>query len=103
MGWQIRRTLVTIPFQSGSSLPAALKAQDTRHRPDPAAVAVRPAMLPLYPALDRQQDVLHCRRRILQLEPGDYDTWYLYARQLRSLDRDKEARAALEKAMACTE
>src|SRR5437588_7521777 len=86
-----------------NELPEALKVYEKALRLDPDSVAVRRAMLPLYAALDRQQDVLDCCRRVLQLEPGDYDTWYLYARQLRSLDRDKEARAALEKAMACTE
>ncbi|MBI1917244.1 MAG: tetratricopeptide repeat protein [Planctomycetes bacterium] len=86
-----------------NELPEALKVYEKALRLDPDSVAVRRAMLPLYAALDRQQDVLDCCHRVLQLEPGDYDTWYLYARQLRSLDRDKEARAALEKAMACTE
>src|SRR5438874_13809016 len=86
-----------------NELPEALKVYEKALRLDPDAVAVRRAMLPLYAALDRQQDVLDCCRRVLQLEPGDFDTWYLYARQLRSLDRDKEARTALEKAVVCTE
>src|SRR3954447_81108 len=86
-----------------NELPEALKVYEKALRLDPDSAAVRRAMLPLYAALDRQQDVLDCCRRVLQLEPGDYDTWYLYARQLRSLDRDKEARAALEKAVACAE
>src|SRR5262245_12569936 len=86
-----------------SELPEALKTYEKALRLDPQSGAIRRAMIPLYLALDRQQEALDCCRRLLQIEPGDYDTWYLYARQLRTLDRDKDARAALEKAVACKE
>src|SRR5262252_2936054 len=92
---------LAVQHERRNEVPEALKVYEKALRLDPDSVAVRRAMLPLYAALDRQQDVLDCCHRVLELEPGDYDTWYLYARQLRSLDREKEARAALEKAVAC--
>src|SRR5262249_1858123 len=86
-----------------NELPEALKTYEKALHLDPDSVSIRRTILPLYLALDRQQEALECCRRVLQLAPGDYDTWYLYARQLRSLDRDKEPRVALEKTMSCAE
>jgi tetratricopeptide (TPR) repeat protein len=80
-------------------LPEALRTLEKAARLDPASAAVPRALLPLYLALDRQQDALDCCRRVLELDPDDYDTRYVLARQLRMLGRDREAIKALSRAL----
>src|SRR5262249_22483054 len=40
-------------------------------------------------------------RKALELDPDDYDTWQLLARQLRTQNRTREATEALTRATAC--
>lgn len=87
--------------ESKNRLPEALKTYEKALRFDPDSTAVRRSLIPLYIALDRQDDALTCCRRVLELDPGDYDTWYLYGRQLRALDKETDACAAFDKALAC--
>jgi tetratricopeptide (TPR) repeat protein len=68
---------------------------------DPDSAVLHKALVPLYLALDRNDDALNACRRALDLAPGDYETWFLYARQLKVRGRTPEAIAALEKAIAC--
>lgn len=87
--------------ENKNQLPQALKTYEKALRFDPDSTAIRRALIPLYIAVDRQPDALDCCRKTLDLDPGDFDAWYLYGRELRSLDREPEARTALEKALAC--
>jgi tetratricopeptide (TPR) repeat protein len=68
---------------------------------DPEATPIYKALIPLYIAFSRTEDALSACRKTLDLDPGDYDTWSLYARQLRNLGQAKEARHALTRALAC--
>ncbi|HLJ92360.1 MAG TPA: tetratricopeptide repeat protein [Gemmataceae bacterium] len=68
---------------------------------DPEAISILKALIPLYVALGRSEDALTTCQQTLALDPGDFETWSLYARQLRTLARPKEARAALVHALAC--
>jgi tetratricopeptide (TPR) repeat protein len=68
---------------------------------DPAMPSVYKALIPLYLALGRNDDVLTACRKIVDLDPGDYETWAVYARQLKNLARPKEARQALLRGLAC--
>jgi tetratricopeptide (TPR) repeat protein len=68
---------------------------------DPEAISIYRALIPLYVALGRTDDALTACQKTLDLDPGDYETWSLYARQLRNLARAKEARTALVRALAC--
>src|SRR5262249_32487867 len=52
-----------------------------------------------YLALDRVEDALDACKKCLELNPDDYETGFLYARQLRGLQRRKEALAVLQKAV----
>jgi tetratricopeptide (TPR) repeat protein len=70
-------------------------------RLDPESAAIRRSLIPLYLALDRIDDALAGCRRVLELDPGDYETGYRYARQLRILGKSKEAIAALLHTAAC--
>jgi tetratricopeptide (TPR) repeat protein len=68
---------------------------------DPEASPLYKALIPLYLALGRSNDALGACRKVLELDPGDYETWVLYAKQLKSRGELKPARAALERALAC--
>lgn len=68
---------------------------------DSQSVAVSRALIVLYQALGRSEDALAACRQVLDREPGDHETWYLYARQLRELGRQKEGLAALDRGVAC--
>jgi tetratricopeptide (TPR) repeat protein len=70
-------------------------------RLDPRAVPVHKALVVLYLALERPDDALATCRRILKIDPGDYQTWFVYARRLKAQGRYPEARAALERGLRC--
>jgi tetratricopeptide (TPR) repeat protein len=65
---------------------------------DPDAVAPRRALVPLYLALDRLDDALATAKRVLELDPDDWETANLYARQLRSQGKPKDAIQVLHRA-----
>lgn len=79
----------------------AIQAFEKAVKLDPDAAAVHKALIPLYFALDRNDDAFRECRKAVALDPGDYETWYLYARQLKSHGRAKEALTAMARAAAC--
>jgi tetratricopeptide (TPR) repeat protein len=82
-------------------LPESLRTFEKALRLDPDSAAIRRALVPLYLALDRQKEALEACERIVELDPDDFETWHSYARQLRGLDKDSQARKALLKAADC--
>jgi tetratricopeptide (TPR) repeat protein len=68
---------------------------------DPDAAPIYQAIIPLYIAMSRTDDALAACRKTLDLDPGDYQTWSLYGRQLKNLGRLNEAGTALGRALAC--
>jgi tetratricopeptide (TPR) repeat protein len=58
---------------------------------DPESAMIVKALIPLYLSLERIDDALAGCRKALKLDPDDCETAFLYARQLRGLDRRKEA------------
>lgn len=81
----------------------ALRYLEDARQLDPDIAPLHKALIPLYLALGRHEDALVACRKALEGEPSDYDTWYLYARQLREQGRPKEALEALGKGIACPE
>jgi tetratricopeptide (TPR) repeat protein len=79
----------------------AIRAFEKAGRLDPEAVPACKALIPLYLATDRAADALATTRKVLDLDPGDYETWFLYGRQLRGQGQLKEARTALARGLAC--
>ncbi len=79
----------------------ALRLMEEARQLDPDAPTLHKALIPLYLALGRHEDALDSCRKVLDLDPADIDTWYLYARQLREKGRNQEAIAALKKGVAC--
>jgi tetratricopeptide (TPR) repeat protein len=68
---------------------------------DPTSAPLHKVLIPLYVALRRSEEALAACRRVLDLDPDDYDTWSLYGKQLKNRGRLKEAREALARALAC--
>jgi tetratricopeptide (TPR) repeat protein len=75
----------------------ARRTLEAARRLDPDAAPPVKALIPIYLALDRVEDAMAACRRVLELDPDDCDTAYLYARQLRSRGESKEARLVLER------
>jgi tetratricopeptide (TPR) repeat protein len=79
----------------------AVRAFEQARQLEPEAAAIHRSLCPLYLALDRIEDGLAAGRKVVELEPGDYECWHLLARQYRGLNRSKDAIVALERAAAC--
>ncbi|HTU93696.1 MAG TPA: tetratricopeptide repeat protein [Gemmataceae bacterium] len=90
---------VTLEHQN--RLIEAMRTYEAAQRLDPDSASIQRTLIPLYFALDRLDDALACCRRVLELEPSDYETGYRYARQLRVLGRNKEAIAVLTSTSKC--
>jgi tetratricopeptide (TPR) repeat protein len=88
-------------LERDSRLIEAIDCLEKATRLDPEAADLRRAVVPLYLAVDRTEDALKACRNALDLEPGDFETWFLYARQLKLLNRTQDAIAALDRAAAC--
>jgi tetratricopeptide (TPR) repeat protein len=69
---------------------------------DPDGAYIVKALVPLYLALCRTDDALSACRKVLDLDPADYQSWFLYARQLKSQGRAEEALTALGRGVACS-
>jgi tetratricopeptide (TPR) repeat protein len=87
--------------ENGHRLLAAVRAYEEATRLDPEAAAPFRALVPLYLGLDRLDDALAACKKVVALDPGDYETWHLYARQLHVHNQPKEAATAFERALAC--
>jgi tetratricopeptide (TPR) repeat protein len=79
----------------------ALRAFEKAARLNPQAAPVFKALVPLYLAMERGDDALRAARKVLDLDPADYQAWYVYARQLRAAGRRQEAITALGRGLAC--
>lgn len=75
----------------------ALRCYEGACKLDPDAAAPRRALVPLYLALDRLEDALATAKRVLELDPDDWETAAIYARQLRSQNKSKEAAEVLRR------
>jgi tetratricopeptide (TPR) repeat protein len=90
-----------VALEHQNRLIEATRTFEAARRLDPDSAAIHRALVPLYFALDRLDDALTSCRRVLELDPGDYETGYRYARQLRVMGRHKEAIFVLERTAAC--
>jgi len=54
---------------------------------DPEASAIHKSLTPVYLALSRTDDALRSCRRSLELDPGDFESWAIYGRQLKNEDK----------------
>jgi tetratricopeptide (TPR) repeat protein len=74
----------------------ALRAFEESARLDPSAPATYKAQVPLLLALDRGPAALAACRKVVELDPDDYEGWAILGRMHKARGHDKEARAALE-------
>jgi tetratricopeptide (TPR) repeat protein len=84
-----------------SYLIKAIGTLEKASRLDPESALLLKTLAPLYLAVDRSDEALEACRKALDIDPGDYETWYLYARQLRVQNRTSDAITALQKAASC--
>jgi tetratricopeptide (TPR) repeat protein len=84
-----------------NKLVEAARTLEEARRLDPDSASIHKALAPIYLALDRIEDALASCRRALELDPDDHETGYLYARQLRRLDRRAEALKVLQRTTFC--
>ncbi len=87
--------------ERANKLAEAARTLEEARRLDPGSADVFKALVPIYLALDRVGDALAACRGALELNPNDHETGHLYARQLRGLDRKKEAIAVLKRTARC--
>jgi tetratricopeptide (TPR) repeat protein len=90
-----------VALEHKNRLLEATRTFEEARRLDPDSAAIPRTLIPLYFALDRIDDALASCRRVLELDPGDYETGYRYARQLRVLGRHKEAMEVLMHTAGC--
>jgi tetratricopeptide (TPR) repeat protein len=79
----------------------ALKNFEEAAKLDPDAAPVQRSLIPLYLAVERPADALGACKKALELDPGDYETWYLRSRLSRSRADQKDTALSLEKALKC--
>src|SRR6516164_4826526 len=89
--------------EHANRLENAVRALERAGQRQPEAPEVRKALIPLYLALDRADDALAACQKVLDLDAADYETWCLYARQLKAQGQAEEALHALERAFRCPE
>jgi tetratricopeptide (TPR) repeat protein len=87
--------------ERANKLAEAARTLEKARRLDPDSAPIHKALVPIYLALDRVDDALATCRRAFDLSPDDHEIGYLYARQLRSLDRRKEAINVLRRTLRC--
>ncbi len=90
---------LAVLHERANRLVEAMRVYEKAEKLDPDSAAIPRALFGLYLALDRTEDALNACRQVLKLDPDDCQTAYLYARQLRGLDRKAEAIRALELAV----
>jgi len=78
----------------------AVETLEKAHKLDAEAGEILKTLIPLYVATDRNGDALAATRKVLDLDPQDYEVWYMYARQLKAQGKIKEACAALKRGVA---
>lgn len=84
-------------LERDNKLIEALRTFEEALRLDPDATPILRALIPLYLALDRNPEVFQACEKVLEQEPDDFETGYLYARQLRLNERSADSLAVLQK------
>jgi tetratricopeptide (TPR) repeat protein len=92
---------VGLLHERANRLVQAVKTLEEARRLDADAAPIHKALVSLYLALDRGDDALAACQRVLDLTPGDAESWYLYARQLKARSQSRECAAALARGIAC--
>jgi tetratricopeptide (TPR) repeat protein len=92
---------VGLLHERANRLVQAVKTLEEAAQLDPEAAPIQRALVSLYLALDRTDDALAACKRTLELNPNDAPSWFLYARQLKALNRNTECLDALSRGAAC--
>jgi tetratricopeptide (TPR) repeat protein len=79
----------------------ALRLLEKSAQLNPRATPVFKSLVPLYLAMERGDEALKASRKVLDLDPQDFQAWYIYARQMRAAGKGPEAVAALRRGLDC--
>jgi tetratricopeptide (TPR) repeat protein len=77
----------------------AVQAFEKSARLDATQADVFKALVPFYVALDRPADALNANRKVLELNPTDFEAYYMCARLLKSQGKADEARDILRRGL----
>ena len=77
----------------------AMQCFEAAAKLDPDAVTIRKSLLVIYIAMERHDDAAKLLKAILDLDPHDCETAYLYARLLRNRGKLEEACDVLQKGL----
>lgn len=70
-------------------------------RLDPEAAPLYQALIPLYLALERTEDATKACQKAVELDPNEFESWYLLGRLQKNQAKPQEAITAFTKALAC--
>jgi tetratricopeptide (TPR) repeat protein len=79
----------------------AVKILEGAARLDPQAPDALKELIRLYLATDRNAEAIRLAQRVVELDPGDYESWYVYARMLKGTGQTRPAVEALRRGLAC--
>lgn len=77
----------------------ALNAFQQAAKLDADAPAVFKAQVPLFIALDRGAEALAASSKVVELDPADYESWYIHSRLLKATSKLADARQALQRGL----
>ena len=95
----LKQYVLGLLLERGDQFLEALKAFEEAARLDPEAAAVFKAQVYILLTLGREKDTLTAVNKVLDLDPGDRDMWFLAGRLHKSLGNYPEARHALKRGL----
>ncbi|HWY88749.1 MAG TPA: tetratricopeptide repeat protein, partial [Gemmataceae bacterium] len=95
----LKQYVLGLVLERQDQLLEALKVYEEAARLDPEAPAVFKAQVPILLMLGRDKDALTAIARVLDLDPGDHEIWFVAGRLHKTLGHDKEARQAFQRGL----
>ena len=95
----LKQYVLGLLLERSDQLLEALKAFEEAGRLDPDAAAVFKAQVPLLLTLAREKDALAAIGKVLELDPGDHEMWFVAGRLNKAMLNEKEARVALKRGL----
>src|SRR5262249_19631383 len=96
----LKQYVLGLLLERADQLLDALKAFEEAARLDPDAPAVFKAQASILLTLGREKDAMAAVGKVLDIDPGDREMWFVAARLHKSAGNDRQARRALERGLA---
>jgi tetratricopeptide (TPR) repeat protein len=95
----LKKYVLALLLEREDQLLEALKVYEEAARLDPDAPAVFKAQVPILLTLGRERDALTVIAKVLDLDPGDHEIWFIAARLHKTMGNPKDARHALKRGL----